>query len=205
MPASFMCGTCSRSDSLSPPEPAQRGHTLSLCPTLITAGLPGRKGHALHLQPSSLKRPAGRPVRVVQAPYPRNLPGLFFGEELLQLQRLWCAGWDVFAPPAAIAFHLWSRKHRPTFQAERWAESEAQRQRSQAQVASALAGEEEDAGASSSESSSRSSRSNGLPQHRSLDRFWEHAGVDFRCGIRAISERARNAGWPAEAFLTSES
>ncbi len=43
---------------------------------------------------------------------------LFFGEEAFQLARLWAAGWDVFAPPAAAVFHQWSRAGRHTFQAE---------------------------------------------------------------------------------------
>ena len=49
-------------------------------------------------------------------PYPRDLPGLFFGEELLQLCRMWRRGWDVYAPHQPVAYHLWSRKHRPTLQ-----------------------------------------------------------------------------------------
>jgi hypothetical protein len=53
----------------------------------------------------------------VQVPY-EPLRFLFFGEEALQLARLWAAGWDVFAPPAAVVFHQWSRAGRRTFQAE---------------------------------------------------------------------------------------
>lgn len=43
---------------------------------------------------------------------------LFFGEESFQLARMFAAGWDVFAPPAAVVFHQWSRTGRHTFQAE---------------------------------------------------------------------------------------
>lgn len=136
-----------------------------------------------------------------QAPYSRDLPGLFFGEELLQLQRMWCAGWDVYTPPTAVAFHLWSRQHRPTFRDEQRADSAEQQRRSQHRVVAALSGEGEGPGGDGGSSSGCGVR----PWRRSLERFWKHVGVDFRPGSRAISNRARNGGWPAEAFLTLDS
>lgn len=54
--------------------------------------------------PPSAPAPASLPL---QAPYPRHLPWLFFGEELLQLLRMWQAGWDVFTPSETVAFHRW--------------------------------------------------------------------------------------------------
>lgn len=54
--------------------------------------------------PPSAPTPASLPL---QAPYPRHLPWLFFGEELLQLLRMWQAGWDVFTPSETVAFHRW--------------------------------------------------------------------------------------------------
>ena len=53
----------------------------------------------------------------LQAPY-EPLRFLFFGEESFQLARMYAAGWDVFAPPAAVVFHQWSRAGRHTFHAE---------------------------------------------------------------------------------------
>lgn len=49
-----------------------------------------------------------------QVPYDPSLAYLFFGEEMLQLVRMWLRGWDVYAPICPVAFHLWSRAHRPT-------------------------------------------------------------------------------------------
>ena len=51
-----------------------------------------------------------------QVPYDRRLPFLFFGEETSMLARMWTRGFDVWAPPTAVAFHLWSRGYRHTLQ-----------------------------------------------------------------------------------------
>lgn len=29
--------------------------------------------------------------------------------------RMFTRGWDFFAPPQAVVYHLWSRGHRPSF------------------------------------------------------------------------------------------
>ena len=49
-------------------------------------------------------------------PYDSHLPFLFFGEELSMAVRLFTHGYDLFAPPTAVCYHLWSRDHRVTFQ-----------------------------------------------------------------------------------------
>ena len=51
----------------------------------------------------------------MQVPY-EDLPFLFFGEEQHMLRRIWTAGYDMFAPPASVAFHMWSRAGRASFQ-----------------------------------------------------------------------------------------
>jgi hypothetical protein len=66
--------------------------------------------------PIASKRGPLRAPAALQAPYDPSLAFLFFGEEMLQLVRMWRTGWDVFAPSAVVAFHLWSRGHRNTFQ-----------------------------------------------------------------------------------------
>lgn len=162
-------------------------------------------------------KPSPTPCSAVpaQAPYPRDLPWLFFGEEMLQLQRMWCAGWDVFAPPAAVAFHQWSRSHRPTFRQDPPPDAEQQRLRSQQRVAAELAGQgggeghEQGQGATPDGAVAGSCSSGGSgkgapPGVRSPQQFWQHVGVDFRPGSRSISERARNGGLPADAFLCTD-
>eukprot|EP00940_MAST-03C_sp_MAST-3C-sp2_P001205 g1205.t1 len=50
-----------------------------------------------------------------EVPYDPTLHYLFFGEEIFMAARLFLRGWDFFAPPETVLFHLWSRAHRPTF------------------------------------------------------------------------------------------
>ena len=53
-----------------------------------------------------------------ECPYDLNLHNLFFGEEISLALRLYTCGYDLFAPPETVCFHLWSRDHRKTFQDE---------------------------------------------------------------------------------------
>ena len=48
------------------------------------------------------------------SPYDGRLHHLFFGEELIMVLRLYTHGVDLFAPPATVCYHLWSRSYRPT-------------------------------------------------------------------------------------------
>jgi hypothetical protein len=54
-------------------------------------------------------RPLPCPPAPLQVPYCPHLQHLFFGEELYQLARMWTSGYDVFAPPCALAAHQWGR------------------------------------------------------------------------------------------------
>lgn len=50
-----------------------------------------------------------------QVPYDPGLRHSFFGEEVSMAARMFTRGWDFFAPPQAVVYHLWSRGHRPSF------------------------------------------------------------------------------------------
>jgi hypothetical protein len=52
---------------------------------------------------------------LLQVPY-EDLPFLFFGEEQYMLARIFTHGYDLFSPPCSVAYHLYSRAHRETFQ-----------------------------------------------------------------------------------------
>lgn len=55
------------------------------------------------------------PKRMIhEVPYDPNLHQLFFGEELSIAVRLFTHGYDCYAPPETVCYHLWSRAHRPT-------------------------------------------------------------------------------------------
>jgi [Skp1-protein]-hydroxyproline N-acetylglucosaminyltransferase len=50
---------------------------------------------------------------VLEVPYDVTLRHVFFGEELSMAARLFTSGWDLYAPPESVVYHLWSRSHRP--------------------------------------------------------------------------------------------
>ena len=55
------------------------------------------------------------PGQVVhEVPYDPSLHQLFFGEELSIAVRLFTHGYDCYAPPETVCYHLWSRAYRPT-------------------------------------------------------------------------------------------
>jgi [Skp1-protein]-hydroxyproline N-acetylglucosaminyltransferase len=57
------------------------------------------------------------PASIIKdVPYDPSLDYLFFGEELSMAIRLYTHGYNLYAPPETVVFHLWSRAHRPTLQ-----------------------------------------------------------------------------------------
>ena len=58
-----------------------------------------------------------RGARVAEVAYDPRLKYIFYGEEILFAVRLFTAGWDVFTPSRAWAFHLWEKSHRPSYDA----------------------------------------------------------------------------------------
>ena len=56
---------------------------------------------------------------MASCPYDANLHHLFFGEELSMAVRLFTHGYECFAPPESVCYHLWSRAHRATLQEDR--------------------------------------------------------------------------------------
>lgn len=47
--------------------------------------------------------------------YTDEVDNLFFGEELLQMQKLWKQGYKLYSPNSTLIYHLWERQYRPTF------------------------------------------------------------------------------------------
>jgi hypothetical protein len=77
---------------------------------------------------------------LLAVPYDPCTPRLFFGEEQAMAARMFTHGYDFWAPQEAVAFHLWSRHHRRTFQEQRpvGVDVEAQRRSSHARVRALL-------------------------------------------------------------------
>jgi len=66
---------------------------------------------------------------IQDCPYDGRLHHLFFGEEASMAARLFVAGYDLYAPPESVCYHLWSREHRPTPAEAPWADPESVRRR----------------------------------------------------------------------------
>lgn len=47
--------------------------------------------------------------------YTDEVDNLFFGEELLQMQKMHARGYKMYSPNENLIFHLWERQYRPTF------------------------------------------------------------------------------------------
>ncbi|CAM9405116.1 unnamed protein product, partial [Laminaria digitata] len=56
---------------------------------------------------------------LLEVPYDPGLRYTFFGEEVSMAARMYTRGWDFFAPPQTVVYHLWSREHRPSFRQAR--------------------------------------------------------------------------------------
>ena len=117
------------------------------------------------------------------APYDGSLRHLFFGEELLMAARLWTSGFDFFAPPQNVVYHLWSRAGRRTVDDDAAsAPRAADRAAALARVEAALDGTD----------------AAGLGSSRPLAAFFRRVGVDF-AGKRLLPG-AEHGGLPPASF-----
>lgn len=106
---------------------------------------------------------------VLEVPYDPELRELFFGEEVLMAARLYTSGFDFFAPPEAVVYHLWSRSARPPeLHDPHKEEKQLAKRRAQAIVRQLLEMEAGGLGGC-----------RGLGTARSLQQFAAAAGVDF--------------------------
>lgn len=87
---------------------------------------------------------------------------------------------DVFCPTESVVFHLWTRCHRATFQADVVPDARS-RQASQGRVRAALAGGDDALllGAASTEPMEGGK----VLVRRGLRELYAHTGVDFRAGL----------------------
>lgn len=123
---------------------------------------------------------------LVEVPYD-PLPHLFFGEEPIMSVRLWTSGFDFFTTMEAIAYHLWKRDYRATFQ-----ELHIDSKRVLVKVAS------RDKVLRLLTSEDPKEETYGLGTERSLDDYQSFTGVHFR--ERTLKEKSVLGGQPADAF-----
>eukprot|EP00978_Attheya_sp_CCMP212_P039876 scaffold211689_cov55-Attheya_sp.AAC.1 len=130
----------------------------------------------------------GMKQMILDCPYDAQLPQLFFGEELSMAVRLYTHGYDLFAPPTSVCYHLWSRDHRPTFQEDTSttkADKDRDRAHSLAVVKDQLMG---------------SPNARGLGMERSAKDFASALGVNFEdC---TIFPGAQDGGFHPTAFAS---
>ena len=131
---------------------------------------------------------------IVDVPYDPYLPFLFFGEEVSIAARLFTHGYDFFAPPEAVVYHLWSRKHRKLFTDVKRSGRAADKAMSEAKVQLMLHSSNDDL---------YSSSKYGLGLLRSISDFETSCGVRFADGF--IDPAAKFARLPPYLFVGSAS
>jgi [Skp1-protein]-hydroxyproline N-acetylglucosaminyltransferase len=127
-----------------------------------------------------------------EVPYDPHLPFLFFGEETLMSARLWTAGWDFFAPPQHVVYHLWSRAYRSTFREIPGQDELRAEAMKRLRVLLRL---------ESSPHLLLDVEQYSLGTARSLKEWEQHAGVDL--SARQLTDRARFGGLPQQMFVQS--
>lgn len=157
----------------------QRGRLLKPRDTSVTC----------HLYAAGFNFASSNVVRDV--PYDGRLQYLFFGEELSMAVRLYTHGYDLYAPPETVCYHLWSRSHRPTPIQERISQQvtqqrEEQRNEARQVVLHQLRGE-----------------GRGLGTGRTAAEFAKAIGVDFE--EQTIDENASLGALQVDEFAADAS
>ena len=119
-------------------------------------------------------------------PYDHTLTHLFFGEELSMAARLWTSGFDFFAPPETVLYHLWSRSGRRTLDDDAAGDARTQMRRAALDRVHALL------------EGRAQNHAFGLGTDRSLEAFEDHAKLDLK--RKALKDGATDAGLPPDAF-----
>ena len=142
------------------------------------------------------------PASVIHdVPYDPNLEYLFFGEELSMAVRLYTHGYNLFAPPVTVCFHLWSRSHRPTVQQQSTSSSqqvaiEEKREASRNTVKDQLLGREK-------QQCGDKKYFYGLGNERSAKEFAEALQIDFE--NEKLGDNASLGGYLPEIFVDESS
>jgi [Skp1-protein]-hydroxyproline N-acetylglucosaminyltransferase len=113
-----------------------------------------------------------------EVPYDPTLHHLFFGEELSMAVRLFTHGYDMYAPPETVCYHLWSRSHRPTQTPAEDPHKLERRRASLAVVQKQLRGEQQQQQQQQQQQHQLGCRY-GLGTVRTVAQFAERLGVDF--------------------------
>ncbi|KAL7534311.1 hypothetical protein ACHAXR_005790, partial [Thalassiosira sp. AJA248-18] len=118
-------------------------------------------------------------------PYDSKLHGLFFGEEISMAVRLYTHGFDLYAPPHTVCYHLWKRN---PLRAKKVDASDMAKQREDVLevVRMQLRG-----------------MGRGLGTIRSVEQFSKELGVDFDRGV--LASGCEDAGLSEDRFVPTAS
>ena len=163
----------------------QRGRLLKKDATQSQSAIPCRLYAAgFNFGPASM---------ILDVPYDPTLDFLFFGEELSMAVRLYTHGYDLYAPPLSVVYHLWSRAHRPTLQSS--PSSVPPEQIEEKKMVSRKVVQQQLLGAS------KPDVLYGLGTTRTVEDFAASLKVDFQMSI--IHQGASEGGLPNERFVNT--
>jgi [Skp1-protein]-hydroxyproline N-acetylglucosaminyltransferase len=132
-------------------------------------------------------------------PYDDTIHHLFFGEEISMAIRLYTHGYDLYAPPQNVCYHLWSRDHRNTFQDDLKVSEHTQKESKEAScnvIHSRLESQEKVRRQLTGECTEQ------LGTVRSISSFAQALGVDFN--TRIIRHDASLGGLDESRFVTHD-
>ena len=145
---------------------------------------------------------------LLQAPYDDiesasswRYPFLFFGEELQMAARLYTRGFDFFAPPCSVFYHLWDRGHRPSFRQIANPSRERLEKESLARVKALLQIGAQNPAANAAAEPPTVGTTHGLGTYRTIEQYEALLGVDLNA--QKISPGAENAGHDPSIFNDS--
>jgi [Skp1-protein]-hydroxyproline N-acetylglucosaminyltransferase len=134
---------------------------------------------------------------ILDCPYDKDLDNLFFGEEISMAVRLFSSGYDCFAPPLTVCYHLWAREHRTTFQKDIGLASEGDENELSDKTRAKLKS------LTKVHNQMRGEGVNGLSSERDVEQFWELLGIDLN--KKEIFPGAENAGLDPRSFVQQNS
>jgi len=111
---------------------------------------------------------------IKEVPYDPNLPNLFVGEEILHSARVWTAGYDIYSPTEVTVYHLYTRSDQPHV----WDDKKSFDDTDAFNKAKEILGFKDEFMKPVSTHVTENIEHYGLGQKRTIQEFFEFAGID---------------------------
>ena len=111
---------------------------------------------------------------IKEVPYDPNLPNLFVGEEILHSARVWTAGYDIYSPTEVTVYHLYTRSDQPHV----WDDKKSFDDTDAFNKAKEILGFKDEFMKPVSTHVTENIEHYGLGQKRTIQQFFEFAGID---------------------------